>query len=216
MSARSERHRKKVQPPAPDPKKINPRTLSSAILAVVVVAGIIAYAWWHRNAVPGAAVAPEVQATFPPVAAAGSKAPPLTLKAPLDTITSSSLAGKPYLLEIFATWCPHCQRMTSVLRSLHAKFPSLTILSVTGSPYAKDSTPDNMLPESQQDVDAFDREFNITWPTIFDPNLTVARTWGLNGFPTIYIVNGKGTIVYSDSGEVKEGVLAAAARKAGA
>ena len=217
MSTRTERRRDKAQAPAPAPNPSKSRTLIAAIVAVLAIIGIAGYAWWHSRSLPAAAVAPAEQATFPPLAAAGSKAPPLELKAPLDTITSASLAGKPYMLEIFATWCPHCQRMTSVLRKLRAQFPEdrLAMLSVTGSPYGKDSTADNMLPESQQDVDAFEREFNTTWPTIFDPNLTVAHTWGLDGFPSIYVVNGKGTIVYSGSGEVTQGVLAAAVRKAG-
>lgn len=216
MSTPPDRGRNKVQQPAAGAKGTGRGPLISAIVAVVAVIGIILYAWWHaHSAVPGAAVATNPQATFPPITPAGSKAPPFTLKAPLDTITSSSLAGKPYLLEIFATWCPHCQRMTKVLGALHARFPTLTILSVTGSPYAQLSTPDNTILESQQDVDAFDHAFNVAWPSIFDPDLAVARTWGLDGFPTIYIVNRKGIIVYSGSGEISQNVLAAAVRKAG-
>ncbi len=216
MSTRADGGRNNIQRQTPVPKNWRGSTLVSAIVAALAVLGIIAYAWHSHNSVPGAAVATDVQPTFPPLAKVGSQAPLLTLKAPLDTITSASLAGKPYVLEIFATWCPHCQRMTSVLKALQKQFPDLTILSVTGSPYAKDSTPDNMISESQQDVDAFDSQFNVTWPTIYDKDLTVARSWGLEGFPTIYVVNKKGKIVFARSGEVKQRVLADAVRKAGA
>jgi hypothetical protein len=81
------------------------------------------------------------------------------------------------------------------------------MVSVTGSPYASTSTPDNIVPENQSDVDAFESHFNVTWPTFFDSTLTVAKTWGLAGFPQIFIVDAKGKIVYSNSGEVSLGEL---------
>src|ERR1700694_4236944 len=204
MSTPADRGRNKIQRQTPVPKKWRGSTLVSAIVAALAVLGIIAYAWHSHNSVPGAAVATDVQPTFPPLAKVGSQASPLTLKAPLDTITSASLATKPYLLEIFATWCPHCQRMTKVLRAIRARVPEsrLAMLSVTGSPYAANSTPDNLVSENQDDVNKFDTTYGITWATFFDPDLTVTKKFGLNGFPTIFIVDKKGTIVYADSGEV--------------
>lgn len=188
------------------------------VIAVLALIGIIVYALWRSNhVVPGAAVAPQAAASIPPMASVGTKAPPLQLKAPLMTITSQTLAGKPYLLEIFATWCPHCQRMTTVLRDIRRRTSpdQFAMVSVTGSPWASNSTPTNFVPENQQDVDAFDSQFHVTWPSIFDNDLTVAQSWGLNGFPTIYVVNARGTITYADSGEIPEAQLAAAIRKAG-
>lgn len=214
-----------TRPPGPDGSQAPPpqpaargRSVIAAVVAVLAVIGIIIYAWLRsRTAVPGAAVAPNPEPTLPPMSRVGTKAPPFSLKAPLASITSQAFQGKPYLLEIFATWCPHCQRMTRVLRSLRRTFPPerLGMLSVTGSPYARTSTPDNLVTENQQDVTNFERDFNTTWPSMYDPNLSVAKTWGLDGFPTIYVVNAKGTIVYAASGEIQEPVLAAAIRKAG-
>lgn len=205
------------QVPPPHPASAG-RNVIAAVVAIVAVIGILLYAWFRSHtAVPGAAVATNPEPTFPPMSHVGAKAPAFSLKAPLATITSQSLQGKPYLLEIFATWCPHCQRMTTVLRSLRKRFPPerFGMLSVTGSPYARSSTPENLVTENQQDVTAFERDFNTTWPSMYDPDLSVAKTWGLDGFPTIYIVDGKGTIVYAGSGEMQEPVLAAAIRKAG-
>ncbi|MBV8460021.1 MAG: hypothetical protein JO009_03955, partial [Candidatus Eremiobacteraeota bacterium] len=49
-----------------------------------------------------------------------------------------------------------------------------------------------------------------------DTDLVVAHAFGLNGFPTIFVVNSKGTIVYSSSGEVPLAELLGAVRRAGA
>jgi len=191
----------------------------AAVVGVLALAAIIVYALWGaKHLVPGAAVAPEPTSSLPPMAAAGSAAPHWSVQGPLGPISSSSLAGSPYLLEIFATWCPHCQRMTAVLRDIRAKLPAsrLAMVSVTGSPYAANATPENLVPENQQDVDAFDAQYHVSWPTIFDRDMTVARAFGMSGFPTVYIVDKKGTIAFADSGEIPEGRLLAAIRKAGA
>jgi len=136
----------------------------------------------------------------------------------LGQINNSTFAGKPYLLELFATWCPHCQRMTAVLKELRAAIPEsrFGMVSITGSPYAAGSTEGNPIPENQADVDQFDKYFGITWPCAFDPELKTATTWGLDAFPTIYIVDANGTIVFAGSGEMPKSRLFAEARKAGA
>lgn len=108
--------------------------------------------------------------------------------------------------------------MTKVLRAVRARVPEskMAMVSVTGSPYAANSTPDNLVPENQDDVDHFDSTYGITWPTLLDTDLVVAHAFGLNGFPTIFVVNSKGTIVYSSSGEVPLAELLGAVRRAGA
>ncbi len=189
----------------------------AAVVAVAALVGIILYAVLNRNqAVPGAATT--AAPILPPPLSVGSQAPPFTLRSPIGTFSSSQLAGTPYLLELFATWCPHCQRMTRVLREIRQIIPPsrLAMISVTGSQYASTSTPDQLVPENQADVDVFEAAFHVTWPTFFDPDLSIAKSWGLNGFPTIFIVNAKGTIVYVASGEVPAATLLRAIKKAGA
>lgn len=192
--------------------------LVAGVVAVVAVAAIIVYAVLHANrAVPGSAVATDTP-QLPSPMQAGSRAPEFQLRSKIGTFSSSELAGTPYLLEIFATWCPHCQRMTKVLRAIRASVPQsrLAMLSVTGSPYAANATPDNPVPENEADVAAFETTFGTTWPSFYDPDLAVAKTWGLDGFPTIFVVNAHGTIVYQTSGEVSQAQLMSAIKKAGA
>ena len=189
---------------------------AGAIGALIVVA-IIVYAVLQGNrSVPGSAVAPGTP-QLPPPLPVGARAPDFELKSQIGMFSSSALSGTPYLLEIFATWCPHCQRMTKVLRQVRSQFPEskLGMLAVTGSPYAANSTPDNLVPENQDDVDRYESTYNVTWPTLLDTDLVVARKYGLDGFPTIFIVNAKGTIVYSTSGEVPLATLVAAIHRAG-
>ncbi|MBC5824540.1 MAG: TlpA family protein disulfide reductase [Candidatus Eremiobacteraeota bacterium] len=212
MSTRSQRRRQAALPPQ---RRRN--AVAAWVVSAIALIGIATYAVIASHKVPGAAVSP-TDIKFSPQSAVGTQAKPFSLQTGGVTYSRATLAGRPYLLEIFATWCPHCQRMTATLKDLRAKVPEsrLTMLSVTGSPYAADSTPDNLVPENQQDVNRFDASYRVTWPTAFDRDLTVARTWGLTGFPTFYIVNRQGKIVYADSGEPAEKTLLAALIKAGA
>lgn len=190
----------------------------AAIVLVIAMVGIIAYAIVQRNAqVSGAAVSPNALPSVPPPLKVGTKAPGFSVQTPQGLLTSDSYAGQPYMLEIFATWCPHCQRMTTVLRDIRKRFPlnKLGMVSVTGSMDASTSTPDNLVPETQADVDYFDQQYKVTWPAAFDKDLTVAKTWGFAGFPGIYIVDAKGIIRYEHSGEVDEKTLVAEIQKAG-
>jgi cytochrome c biogenesis protein CcmG, thiol:disulfide interchange protein DsbE len=217
MSTRAERRRQERDQPT-GPKNVWGGRIAGLLAGIAIVA-IIVYAFMQRNTqVTGAAVAPNAVPSIGPPAKVGTQAPSFSLPQKGGVFSNATFAGQPYLLEIFATWCPHCQRMTAVLRALRAQFPlsRLGMLSVTGSNIASSSTPTQMVPEDQNDVDTFDAFYNVTWPAVFDKNLSVAQAWGLNGFPTIFIVDAHGRIVYQHSGEVDEKTLAAAAAKAGA
>ncbi len=216
MSSRPENSRQAQT--ASDTRRRRLIALWSAVAGAVILVAIITYAVLQGNrAVPGSAVATSAP-QMPQPLGVGSHAPWFDLHSHIGTFSSSSLAGTPYLLEIFATWCPHCQRMTKVLRELRTRVPEskLAMVSVTGSPYAANSTPDNLVDENQDDVDKFDSTYGITWPTLFDKDLTVANKFGLDGFPTIFVVNAKGVIVYSSSGEVSLETLVNAVQRAGA
>jgi len=215
MSTRAQRRRQQRNDPSVSPSRR--KNFIGAAIAVVLVAAIVIYAVIHSRTVPGAAVSPADTANIPPMTKVGAKAKPFSVRAPMGVISSVRLAGKPYMLEIFATWCPHCQVMAGGLKKIRAQIPEskLAMISVTGSPYAADATAANLAPESQADVDRFDAGYGVTWPTIFDSDLSVVRTWGMDGFPTIYIVNAKGVVTYAHSGEISQHDLLAAIRKAG-
>ncbi|MDQ6767980.1 MAG: TlpA family protein disulfide reductase [Candidatus Eremiobacteraeota bacterium] len=217
MSSPPKNVRQGQQTKTAPPQRRSNVTLIASVIGALAIGIIVVYAVLHENrAVPGAAVATDA-AQLPPQLTAGAQAPSFELRSTIGSFSSSTLAGKPYLLEIFATWCPHCQRMTKVLREIRTRVPEsrLAMLSVTGSPYAANSTPDNLVSENQQDVDKFDSTYGVTWPILFDPNLSVAKKFGLNGFPTFFVVDRKGKIAYSGSGEVTKDVLLRAIHQAG-
>ena len=119
-----------------------------------------------------------------------------------------NLNNKPAFIEIFATWCPHCQRETVVLNQLFAKYKnSVAFVAIPGS----DTAMDGASPESLLDVLNFQKKFNVQYPiAVYDPNLTTANLYLKGGYPTIVIVDKKKMISYYNSGEITFAELDAA------
>jgi cytochrome c biogenesis protein CcmG/thiol:disulfide interchange protein DsbE len=141
---------------------------------------------------------------------AGTPAPNLTWTFNDQPGSLEALRGKPVVLEFFASWCPHCQSEVAVLRALQNKYgDKISIVAVSASPYGMDQRS----PSSVVDIEAFQRRFNATYPHFYDQQLIGARLYGVNSFPTLYLIDKNGVIQYSAEGAVPESVLSAQIEK---
>jgi cytochrome c biogenesis protein CcmG, thiol:disulfide interchange protein DsbE len=120
-----------------------------------------------------------------------------------------SKTAKPVFLEVFATWCPHCQREAPIVDKLYAKYRSrVDFVAVSGS----DSAMDGVSPSSENDVVNWIRRFNVRYPVAYDPILNVAGLYLQGGFPTFAIIDSQKKIRYLTDGEVSYGELDAVLR----
>ncbi len=175
----------------------NRRLLMWLSIGIVIVAIVLAVAFASRvpksaqevhekAAITVGATAPEFQAS--------------TTNGPFDLAT----ATKPVFLEVFATWCPHCQRETQILNGLYDAYGSrVSFVAVSGSNVGMD----NQTPESQADVILFAQHFGVKYPIAFDPDLAVAKSYLQSGFPTIAIIGTDKKIHALHDGEVPANVL---------
>ncbi|GAC1416553.1 MAG: hypothetical protein NVSMB5_06760 [Candidatus Velthaea sp.] len=171
-------------------------------LGVLAIALIAFVALANNGAVPGvpkAATEVRQQAKLK----VGQQAPPFsvsTTAGPFDLAT----AHTPVLLEVFATWCPHCQREVPVLDALAKKYGKrMTFVAVSGSGFGMDGTS----VESQADVVAFSQKYGVAYPVAFDPDLKVANAYLQTGFPTIVIIKKDKTISSLQDGEIPSAAL---------
>jgi thiol-disulfide isomerase/thioredoxin len=129
----------------------------------------------------------------------GQAAPPFSAATTAGPFDSTKTDGKPVLLEVFATWCPHCQNETTVLNRLYDKFGKrIDFVAVSGSPTAMDESS----PETQEDVIAFRQRFSVQYPIAFDQNLDVAKKYLQGGYPTIVVIDKSGKVASVDDGEI--------------
>ncbi|HTV72886.1 MAG TPA: TlpA disulfide reductase family protein [Candidatus Acidoferrales bacterium] len=172
------------------------RRRSILLIVCVVIAVVAAAVYFSRDVVPVASTTAVGNSTLK----VGEKAPEFTVETddgPFDLDAVST----PVLLEIFATWCPHCQFETHVLNDVARKYQGkLAIVAVSGSALGGD----HESPESQADVNAFAQYFHVSYPIAFDPDLSVAQTYLATGFPTMLLIKPDKTIAWINSGQLPE------------
>jgi len=161
-------------------------------IAVVVLGIITAVAYGSRTNVQ--------PITFPtPVKLqVGQAAPEFTASTTQGPFDLAKVAGKPVLLEIFATWCPHCQRETAVLNTLYDAYKKqIAFVAVSGNKVGMDAAS----AASQEDMMNFVQRFKVRYPVAYDPDLTVANKYMQGGYPSIIIIGKDGKILSLSSGE---------------
>jgi peroxiredoxin len=155
-------------------------------------------------------------AVFPPGKEAllplGAPAPGFALRTSAGaTVSLQQLRGKAVLLEFCASWSSHCVAEVPVLNRL---FSQAAVVSIDG-----DS-------EEAASVAAFGRTFHARFPLALDPgSRTVAfpahgprgpvtGRYRVTAFPTFYVLDPRGRVVWAAAGVQTHGVLARELRRA--
>lgn len=186
------------------------RTLVIAALSGILVIAIVVWAISRAHH-----PAPNLQnASLAPVvgqAQVGATAPEFRIPSTAGLFDLDA-QRKPVLVEIFASWCPHCQRETTVMNRLYNDFKSrIAFIAVPGSATGMDGAS----PESEGDLLSFIARFHVAYPiAVFDPSLTAANEYIQGGYPTIAVVGSNKKILYLNSGEVPYDTLAGVLRQA--
>ena len=190
---RIDRRRLAATPAERQAAQTRKRAILIAAIVVPALLILVAIVLFNNRAVQSASVS-TIQSTVK----VGQPAPNFAVSTTKGLFDLRRAGDKPTLLEVFATWCPHCQRETQTLDALHAKYgPRVNIVAVSGAPDNIDRT----APESQADVIAFANQFKVTYPIAFDPNLDVAHKYLQDGYPTLVLID-KGSVASIGSGEI--------------
>jgi thiol-disulfide isomerase/thioredoxin len=174
------------------------------IIAIVVVAALAYHFGPERHRIVAASQTPLVGK-----ARLGQRAPGFTVATNAGFFDLNAVR-KPVFLEVFATWCPHCQRETKVIERLYARYHSrVAFVAVSGSNTAMDGSSDS----SELDVLDWIKRFNVRYPVAYDPLLDVANLYMQGGFPTLAVIGTDKKVDYLDDGEIEYAELDAALRK---
>ena len=142
----------------------------------------------------------------------GSKAPPFTLETPAGKkVSLSDFRGKAVLLEIFATWCPHCAAEAPHLRVLANELlkSKIAFVSIDGNG------------EDAASVFAYHRHFGLPFPALvdLDPSIPaatfpdhghagpVSKAYRTGYYPTFYVIDPQGRIAWGSDGEQPDALL---------
>ncbi len=118
----------------------------------------------------------------------------------LDGTTKTSLAefrGQVVVLNFWASWCDPCREEAPILERAQQRLKRTgkgTVLGVTYKDFAEESL-------------KFERDNNITYPSLRDDELDLAPKYGTNKLPETFVIDRVGRVVAISRGQLKEPFL---------
>jgi cytochrome c biogenesis protein CcmG/thiol:disulfide interchange protein DsbE len=162
------------------------RLLSIAAVAAgtLAVAGIVLYGHNHASLL--------TDRTATPIKAADRKPAPAFTRTALsgEPVDLRRFAGKPVVINFFASWCVPCKQEAAGLARLGGDFGSrVQMLGIA----IDDKRPAAM---------RFASDYHWTWPIVFDPSDDIAYRYDLTGKPTTVILDQRGRIAWLHMGKI--------------
>jgi cytochrome c biogenesis protein CcmG/thiol:disulfide interchange protein DsbE len=108
----------------------------------------------------------------------------------------SDLAGRPVVLNFFATWCIPCRQELPTFEQLAARHADkgLTFLLVD-------------MAEDPDDVALFLDELRVTLPTVVDHTGEIVKTYRVRALPSTFFIGRDGNIKMAQLGALDENLL---------
>jgi peroxiredoxin len=143
--------------------------------------------------------APPVDPNLPVGPQVGLRAPDFTLQA-MDgkTYSLSGMAGRPVLINYWATWCIPCKAELPVLEKLYREYQQKGMVILTVNAIDQDST---------DKVQGIINELSMTFPVLLDQGGEFAQLYQTIFFPTTVLVDASGVIREITLGDSTEAEL---------
>lgn len=144
--------------------------------------------------VSGCSLQPDVSARLQPNPRTSQPAPALTGTSLSGShIDLAALRGRPVVLDFWASWCGPCRAEQDELNGLVSKYAARGV-QFLGVDIRDDSA--NAL--------AYVKQFQVNYPSLFDPASDAAGTFNVDAPPTLLVVDGSGTIRLRELGTLSD------------
>lgn len=106
----------------------------------------------------------------------------------------AAYAGKPVVLRFWADWCKFCEPEMKLIDIVRQRHPSLSVLAVNAG-------------QDRSTVAAFMQKLGVGYPAAMDENSKIAKSYGVVGLPTTYLIDGNGVVRGKIVGEADESLF---------
>jgi thiol-disulfide isomerase/thioredoxin len=155
---------------------------ATLLVLAIVVAGVVL----ARNEPSGESPARDRPAArgSQPTAIDPTAAPALAGEDPITgkTVRLADFEGKALVINVWASWCPGCNKEAADLREFAAAHPDIVVLGLD-------------FQDTRTGARAFYRRWDWTHPSIWDAAGTKTSSIGLIGMPTTYFLDDRHRIV---------------------
>jgi cytochrome c biogenesis protein CcmG, thiol:disulfide interchange protein DsbE len=184
---------------------IGQHKLGTAIAALLVAAAAVGVATGSLNGAPAASTGNSAGQQGSIVYSSPAAAPAFSVPALLESsaaaatagqqVSLSQYAGKPLIVNFFASWCEPCQRETPLLASFYkGNHGQVTMIGVDGDDPAANAV-------------AFVRAKGVSYPVGVDAHLIIAGAYNVGAFPQTFFLDSRHRIVYRVIGGVTQAQL---------
>lgn len=118
--------------------------------------------------------------------------------------TLADYKGKTIFLNFWATWCPPCRAEMPDIQKLYESYqqeedPEVIILGVAGPNYGQE--------KSEEEVKQFLDDNGYTYPVLMDEGGDLFDKYGIQSFPTTFMITKEGKVFGYVSGQLSEEIM---------
>jgi cytochrome c biogenesis protein CcmG, thiol:disulfide interchange protein DsbE len=158
--------------------------IAAIAAGTAAVAGVVVYGQMHMS------VLTDRKAT--PIKPADRKPAPAFTRTALSgrPIDLRRFAGKPVVINFFASWCAPCKQEAAGLARLGSDFGSrVQMVGVA-------------VDDKRPAAERFASHYGWNWPIVFDPSDDIAYRYQIPGKPTTVILDQQGRIAWQHAGRI--------------
>ena len=111
-----------------------------------------------------------------------------------NLVESSSLAGKIVVMDFWGSWCGPCRMELPLFEALYEHYRGNDRIRFIGVNWERDRERHAELARD------YVKNNNINFPVVIDPDQKAVSQYGIQGFPTVFLIDANGQIRYRNVG----------------